>query len=398
MKPINTATVRFTMLAAQGLLNKPVGQASPKDILPAIRRMQYLQIDTIQAVHRSQHLVLWSRLGDFEPEWLDDLHQSGALFEYYAHSLCYLPVEDYPIFRGRMLNDDRVGNGWKKWALAHQDVIQQVREVIEEHGPVCSSDFDSETISTGWGAAKQEKLALQRMFSTGELMIPYRVKFQRYYDLRERVLPDWDDVRALDAQSAKEALILKTVQALGIAKLDWLGGYYYLLKTGMEEILSNLVNEDRLLQVPVEGWDSPGYVHPDQWRLVENCAESDLHPTHTTLLSPFDPLISDRDRTRVVFDFDYKMESFTPVKDRQYGYFCLPILHKGRLVGRLDPKAHRKRKHMEIKNIYLEPGVGVTAELVIALQETLEAFTAWHGMESLEITAADPPELLEALA
>lgn len=398
MNPITQDSVRLAMLAAQGLLDPPTHPAGPEDLLPTIQRMQYLQIDTIQAVRRSQHLVLWSRLGDFEPDWLDDLQRSGALFEYYAHALCYLPIEDYPLFRGRMLYDDRVGNNWHRWASENQEVIQRVRAVIEASGPVCSSDFDSETISTGWGDVKHEKLALQRMFSVGELMVPYRVKFRRYYDLRERVLPDWEDARAMDAQAAKEALVLKTVRALGVAKLDWLKEYYFLLKTGLAAVAEGLVNEGRLQTVQVAGWDGPGYVHPDQAELVASAARGDLTPAHTTLLSPFDPLVSDRGRTRDVFGFDYKMESFTPAKERQYGYFCLPILYKGQLVGRLDPKAHRKQKRMEIKHIYLEPGVAVTAELVESVRSTLAAFTAWHGLETLMIQAADPPELLEALA
>jgi uncharacterized protein len=385
------------MLAAQGLLIPPKKPAKPDDILPIIRRMQYLQIDTIQAVRKSQYLVLWSRLGDFEPAWLDGLHSAGVLFEYYAHALCYIPVEDYPIFRGRMLYDDRIGNGWHQWAAAHPEVVRRVLQVIEARGPVCSSDFESQMISTGWGDVKQEKLALQRMFSTGELMVPYRVKFHRYYDFRERVLPNWDDADALDPQAARETLVLKTVQALGVAKLDWLTGYYYLLKTGLEEIVAKLVDTGRLIQIPVEGWASPGYLHPDHLNLVARCAESQLHPMHTTLLSPFDPLISDRDRAMDVFDFEYKMESYTPVKDRQYGYFCLPILHQGQLIGRLDPKAHRKEKRMQIKKIFLEPDVRVTNALAAALKTTLDAFTAWHGMRSLEISATDPPELMEAL-
>lgn len=385
------------MQAAQGLLSPPNRPAGLKDLLPTIRRMQYLQIDTIHIVHRSQYLVLWSRLGDFEPDWLDNLHRSGALFEYYAHALCYLPLEDYPIFRGRMLYDDRVGNGWHQWASEHPDVIQHVLGVIQEKGPVCSSDFDSETISTGWGDVKQEKLALQRMFSTGELMVPYREKFQRFYDLRERVLPDWEDSNALDAKTVKNALLLKAAHALGVAKVNWMANYYALRKTGLDALVEELVAEGELRKIRVEGWDEPGYVHPDQISLMRRCAEGDLQPSHTTLLSPFDPLISDRDRTRDVFDFDYKMESFTPVKDREYGYFCLQILFQGRLVGRLDPKAHRKQKVMEIKKVFLEPGVDLADGLAAALKGTLEAFTAWHGMETLEISAAEPLALMEVL-
>lgn len=385
------------MLEAQGLLSPPDAPAKKEHLLPTIQKMGYLQIDTIQAVRRSQHLVLWSRLGDHNPSWLDEIHADGHLFEYYAHALCYLPTEDYPIFRGRILHDDRTGNGWQKWAQDHPDIIAKVREVVREKGPVSSSDFDTKTISTGWGDVKQEKLALTRMFAAGELMVPYRENFHRFFDLRERVLPDWDDADALDADSAREALVLKAIKALGIAREDWIAPYYYLLKTDLSQLLADLAGQGRIIEVQVSGWDTPAYVHPHQLEMVHAAADGALIPTHTTLLSPFDPLVSDRDRALALFDFDYRMESYTPVKDRKFGYFCLPILHKGRLVGRLDPKAHRKEKRMEIKKLYIEDGVVVDNELVAALKDTLAQFTAWHEMDSLEITSSVPSDLRKAM-
>ncbi len=398
MSKLTQEAVRWAMLAAQGLASPPESPATKEDILPIIRKMGHLQIDTIRAVRRSHHLVLWSRLGShYNPDWVYQIHAQGDLFEYYAHALCYLPIEDYAIFRGMMLYDQRTGNHWQDWAEKHPEVVSRVRDVIMERGPVCSADFDSETISTGWGDVKAEKLALSRMFSSGDLMVPYRKNFHRYYDLRERVLPDWDDHQALDFESARKALLLKTVSALGVAREDWVAPYYYFPKTGLPEVLVELAAEGRLEPVEVEGWELPAYVHVDQLDLVEAAAEGGLKPSYTTLLSPFDPLVSDRDRARDLFDFDYKMESFTPVKDRQYGYFCLPILHEGHLVGRLDPKAHRKQKRMEIKAIYLEPDVSVDDDLVNAFKDTLAEFTAWHGMEELVITETHPPELREAL-
>ena len=397
MIKLTQEAVRLSMLAAQGLLTKPERKAVKADLLPLIRRMGYLQIDTIQAVRRSQHLVLWSRLGQLEPSWLYEIHKEGVLFEYYAHALCYLPIEDYPIYRGLILYDNRIGNGWKKWGDENQDVIKEVRSIIEEKGPVTSSDFDSQTFATGWGDVKQEKMALSRMFATGELMVAYRDNFRRYYDLRERVLPDWRDERALDQKSAREALLLKAVRALGVAREDWVPPYYHMLKTGIPESLTDLSMRGKLEQVSVAGWDQPAYIHPDNRKMVEAAIRGELKPNHITLLSPFDPLVSDRDRTLVLFDFDYKMESFVPAKDRQYGYFCLPILYNGHLIGRLDPKAHRKDKRMEIKNIYLEPRIEITQEMVESLRTTLLNFTEWHGMESLEIIASDPPELKKAL-
>ena len=397
MIPITKAAVRTAMLAAQGLLSPPNAAAKKEHLLPTIQRMGYLQIDTIQAVRRSQHLVLWSRLGDHEPGWLDEIHAEGQLFEYYAHALCYLPIGDYPIFRGLILHDDRTGNRRQNWAQDHPEIIAKVRAVIGENGPVSSSDFNSKTIATGWGDVKQEKLALERLFASGELMVSYRKKFRRFFDLRERVLPEWDDANALDPDAAREALVLKAIKALGVAREDWITPYYYLPKTGLSAELAELTAREKIIEMQVSGWETPAYVHPDQLTMVRSAAKGDLIPTHTTLLSPFDPLVSDRDRTLSLFDFDYRMESYTPVKDRKFGYFCLPILHKGRLVGRLDPKAHRQEKRLEIKNLYIEDGVVVDDELVDALKKTLAQFAAWHEMESLEITASNPTDLKEGL-
>ncbi len=397
LKTLTQEEVRTAMLAAQGLLHPAEAPATKEDILPFIQRMAYLQIDTIHAVHRSHYLVLWSRLGEYDPTWLDEIHREGQLFEYYAHALCYLPIEDYPIFRGRILYDERVGKNWQGWADANPEIIEYVRSVVKEKGPICSSDFNTPTIPTGWGKLKQEKFALQRMFAAGEMMIPYRVNFRRYYDLRERILPGWDDANALDAKAAHEALILKAVRALGIAREDWVPPYYYLPKTGIQELLRDLAAQGKIIPVAIEGWEQAAYFHTDQTPLLEAIARGDLTPSHTTFLSPFDPLISDRDRTRALFNFDYKMEAFTPAKDRQYGYFSLPILYKGRVVGRLDPKAHRKRKLMEIKNLCLEQGVIIDKYLINALKTTLETFAKWHGMKELRITSTHPSELGEVL-
>ncbi|MEA3326897.1 MAG: crosslink repair DNA glycosylase YcaQ family protein [Chloroflexota bacterium] len=397
MKTLTQEEVRTAMLAAQGLLHPAEAPATKEDILPFIQRMAYLQIDTIHAVHRSHYLVLWSRLGEYDPTWLDEIHQEGQLFEYYAHALCYLPIEDYLIFRGRILHDERIGNKWQKWEAAYPEVIEHVRSVVKENGPVCSSDFNTPTVQTGWGSIKQEKFALQRMFATGEMMIPFRVNFRRYYDFRERVLPSWDDADALNAKAALEALILKAVRALGVAREDWVPPYYFLPKTGVPELLRDLAAQGKIYPVTIEGWEQAAYINPEQMPLLETITRGDLTPSHITFLSPFDPLISDRNRTRALFNFDYKMEAFTPAKDRQYGYFCLPILYKGRLVGRLDPKAHRKRELMEIKNLYLEQGVTIDKDLINALKATLKAFAEWHGMNELLISAAHPSELGEVL-
>ncbi len=398
MMRLTPEAVRHAMLAAQGLLAPPA--APPRhsqDVLSCIRRMGYLQIDTIQAVARSPYLVLWSRLGDYPREWLDELHAGGHLFEHYAHALCFIPLAFFPYYRRMMLDDQRVWSGWRRWAENHPEVLDHVRQRVQGCGPVCSSDFKTVRMDTGWGGAKEEKIALDYLFASGEFMIPYRKKFQRYYDLTARVLPEWDDANAPDFETARRALVREIVRALGAAREDWVAPYLYFSKREITPVLESLAQEGDLLMVDVSDWEQPVYIHPDQVGLVESALVGKLIPAHTTLLSPFDPLISDRDRTRDLFDFDFKLEAYTPVRDRQYGYFCLPILHRGRLVGRLDPKAHRREKRMEIKHIYLEAGFVVDDDFIEALRQTLADFSAWHGMRTHEIGGCDSPELAAAL-
>jgi hypothetical protein len=390
--------VRHAMLWAQGLHTPPDSPPEARrDLLSCIRRMGYLQIDTIQVVARSPYLVLWSRLGDYPREWLHELHAGGDLFEHYAHALCFIPIDFYPYYRRMMLDDRRVWSGWRRWAENHPEVLARVRQRVQDCGPVCSSDFKTERMNTGWGGAKEEKIALDYLFASGAFMIPYRKKFQRYYDLTERVLPEWDDADAPDFETARRELVREVVRALGAAREDWVAPYLSFSRTEIPPVLEALAQEGGLVAAEVPQWEQPVYIHPDQVEPVRQAAAGEKMPDHTTLLSPFDPLISDRDRTRDLFDFDFKLEAYTPVKDRQFGYFCLPILHQGRLVGRLDPKAHRKEKRMEIKHLYLEPGFVPDDAFMAALRRTLMDFTAWHGMQDLEILGCDSPELAAAL-
>jgi uncharacterized protein len=395
---LDVRAVRQALLAAQGLLSPPPeGKPDGEVLLNCIRRMGYLQIDTIQIVARSQYLVLWSRLGHYDPALLDAVHAHGALFEYYAHALCLIPIADYPWYRALMLDPDLVRGGRRRWAKDHPEVIARVREFVHENGPVSSADFDSQRLETGWGGVKAERIALDYLFSVGELMIPYRRNFRRFYDLRQRVLPDWEDSRAPDSAAARRALLTLAVRCLGLARADWVAPYLHFKKTGIPAMLEDLAAEGALGTAVVSGWDQPVYFHPDQEALVRAAARGDLLATHSTLLSPFDPLISDRDRTADLFGFDFKLEAYTPLRERQYGYFCLPILYNGRLVGRLDPKAHREERRMEIKNIFLEPDFTPGDDFVFTLRKILADFTAWHGMEDLTVSRCESAQLAEAL-
>ena len=394
---LSQKNVRHALLAAQGVFSSHQKHASREDLLAAITGMGYLQIDTIQAVRRSHHLVLWSRLEAYDPLWLDEVYADRKLFEYYAHALCYIPMKDYPIYRGLMLSDEKLRRGWKKWADQHPEIISQVLELVSEHGPMSSLDFKTKTIPHGWGNIKNEKLALNYLFEIGELMVTHREKFRRFFDLRDRVLPEWDDADAFDPSSAIEALVLKAIYGLGVAREDWIAPYFFLKKSPIADILTKLLSENRIVQARVQGWELPVYLHCDRLKLVEAISKDDAEPSLTTLLSPFDPVVSDRERALALFNFDYRLEAYTPAKDRVYGYFSLPILHRGQLVGRLDPKAHRKKKLMEIKTIIFEPDIKLDQSLIVGLRKALLDFTNWHQMSRLEINATIPHELREAL-
>jgi hypothetical protein len=187
------------------------------------------------------------------------------------------------------------------------------------------------------------------------------------------------------------------VKALGIAFPAWVPDYFRQTKKGMPQRLEALAAEGLLLRVEVEGFEGPAYVHPDQLGLLEEAASGSREATLTTLLSPFDPLVWDRQRARELFDFDYMIECYTPAPKRRYGYFTLPILHRGQLIGRLDPKAHRAQGVFEIKALHLEPGVAVSEELTVELAAVLRGLAAWHATPDLVIRQSNPPEFAAML-
>lgn len=386
------STVRNIMLAAQGLDKPPAAPAVKKDILAAIRRMGYLQIDTIHVVARSPYLVLWSRLGEYEPDWLDELLAEGNLFEYWAHAACFLPIEDYPLYRRLMLDGSRHWKGkTEAWIDEHRKVVNHVLDHIKEHGETRSSDFTrKDGDKGGWWNWKEEKIALEALFNRGDLMIARRHNFQRIYNLRERVLPNWDDAEAFSYAEVQKTQALKAIKALGVATPAWIADYFYSPVREIQGVLDGLVDEGLIATVEVEEIGR-AYMLTDTAKHVASF--ENITPTLTTLLSPFDPLMNNRKRAKALFDFDYQIECYTPAPKRKYGYFTLPILHRGRLIGRLDPKAHRKDKVFEIKAIHLEPDVKITEELVADVAKAIQDCANWHGTPEVVIRKFEPREL-----
>ena len=397
---------RLLQLAAQGLLHPPRRRARRGDVVAAIERMRQLQIDTIHVVARSPYLVLHARLGDYPMAWLDDALNEGRVAECWAHEACFVGAADLAWHRAWCAER---GKHW-----AHRHAARMYREQragmegllarVRLSGPVRAADFPRPAGSSesGWWAWKPEKRWLEAWFALGELMVLRRERFQRVYDLSGRVLarldPPFDPaVGVLPAADLRRHFILDSVRALGVAPAVWIADYFRLKPRVTEQELAPLLATGELLTVSVQAWDGQGYVHRDNADLLERARGGRLRATHTALLSPFDPLVWDRARLRMMFDFDYSLECYTPATRRRYGYFVLPILHRGRLVGRLDAKAHRADGVFEIKSLCLEPGVPIEPQLVKALAGTLAGTARWHGTPEVRLTRVRPPSLARLL-
>jgi uncharacterized protein YcaQ len=388
---LSLTAARALHLAAQGLLQPRRRKARQPDLMDAIRQMGVLQIDTIHVVARSPYLVLWSRLGDYPQPWLEQALADGELFEYWAHEACFVPIEDYGLYRHRMLNPEAMG--WKysaTWMKERRADVDAVLDHIRANGPTRSSDFERSDgqAGGGWWSWKPEKRSLEVLFTTGALMIAARHNFQRIYDLAERVLPDWDDARMPADDDMRCALVLKAVKAMGCARGAWISDYFRTRPPRLDP--ETLVEQGLLLRAWVDEWDDPIYVHPDHAALLESAAAGALAPTLTSILSPFDPVVWDRRRALELFNFDYRLECYTPADKRRYGYFTLPILRRGALVGRVDAKAHRREGVFELKSLVLEPGVRVSDRFTRDVAGALQRLANWHACPQIQITQATP--------
>lgn len=391
-------------LAAQGLLLAPRARATRKRLLAALARMQLLQIDTIHVVARSPYLVLYSRLGAYPPRWLDEALASGQIFECWAHEACFAPIDAYALLRHGANPREH------HWAYRHAQRMHREHRAhmdrllahIGERGAVKASEFDRprKDKGNGWWGWKDEKRWLEALFALGELMILRRENFQRVYDLTARVLQHAGVPPSLPSPGAGEIRreqAARAIHALGVAQARWVADYFRGAKRYTDADLQPLVDDATLQRIRVKGWDAPAYVHRDHAPLLERARRGRLRATHTTLLSPFDPVVWDRARASVLFGFDYTLECYTPQPKRRYGYFVLPILQRGRLIGRLDAKAHRADGRFEIKTLFLEAGVAIDGRLAADLAQALRECAAWHETPRVLIRRCEPAGLARPL-
>lgn len=396
------SAVRALALHTQGLAAPiELGQLARRDaIYEIVTLLGGLQIDTLQRVQRSHYLTVWSRLGRFDPHDLDRLaygEEERRLFEYWLHGVSLIPLTEYR-HRIPMMRWFRDEGGWNRSWLTkkkNRDLVRDVRARVAREGPLRAVDFKHDSRHRGaWWDWKPAKRALEVLYNRGELMISNRVNFQRVYDLRERVLPEWVDLEEPSWEETARYILARAARSLGICFPTQIADYTYDLKRNeARPFLEALIGEGILQEVRArigDGEVQTLVVHRDNLPLLERAAEGDLQAVRTTFLNPFDPLFYPRGRDMQFWEFEQVLEAYKPARDRRWGYYCMPILNGDRLVGRFDPKLDRKTGVLRLEALYLEDGVAPEDRLVADVADAMRDFMAFHGAHELQIAHKQP--------
>lgn len=371
----------------QGLHQRP--QTNTQDDLKRIiERIGLLQLDSISVVARSHYLVMMARAGLYKREELDNLLMDGFLFETWAHAACQIPMAHYPYYHAYIQQKQLKETKWhiKKLGDESEEIIDKVLETIREQGAMSSKEFENDRKQQGgWWNWKPAKVALEYLFDRGELMVRHRQKFQRYYDLTERVLEGKNLVLDKTLDNYHRWTIEEGLRHVGIGTIGDIADYYREHKRTTLTHIEQMIQAKQVHPVEVASWQDTAYIHNDDLELLEQIQAGEHEPQMTLFLSPFDNLFWYRDRDEMLWDFYYRIEVYTPKPKRVYGYYVLPILHKQELVGRIDPKVDRKKKHLIIHALHLEDTTEVTDDVTQGLIRAFEEFMAFHGCETFEL-------------
>ncbi len=412
--PYPLAAARALALRTQQL-DAPAPDATPDadTIYDTVDRIGWVQLDTLQMVQRSQYIALWSRLGPYDTADFDYLtFGNGAiegdndrrLFEYWMHAACIIPLSLYrftiPTMQGHKY---RQGKRRREWLEdpANIRVLDAVMEHVRENVLARSADFERTDGRRGtWWDWKPAKIALEHLYNTGELTIANRVNFQRIYGITETVLPNWVDTTPPTEEEAYLTLLDKSARALGICTPMQVPDYFHMKRTPAKPLVQRMLDEGTLVPIDVEledGTVAEQVVHRANLPLLERAADGDITPRRTTFLSPFDNLFWARGRDMQFWGFQQILEAYKPAPKRIWGYFCLPILHNGRLVGRFDPKLERREATLRLKHLHLEPGVQPEDDLVADIAGAMRSFMAFHDATDLVIEQSKPRGLRRKL-
>jgi uncharacterized protein len=383
---LSLADARRLAVTAQ-LLATP----EPPSLDGVMGRLGRLQMDPTSAVARAERLVLWSRMGVHDPQVLDRaLWGERSLFEYWAF---IVPVADFGIHRETMRRyprgDSARARYEREWLSANAVFRRYVLANLRRRGPLRSRDLENRAAvpwrTGGWNDGKSVGLMLELLWHGGRIATVGRTGQERIWDLAERVLPVAEP-RLPQPEVARQVLA-RQLRARGVDRSDQFGFVFDGRPPGWERALRELVAEGTAVPASVDGLAGDWLVHRE-------ALEDRFHP-RTTLLSPFEPLIKNRDRTEELFGFRYRLEIYVPREHRQFGYYVLPILHGDRLIGRIDPLFERKERRLRVHAIHAEPEAPPDAGADVA--RAIGELASWLGATEVALSRRLPARWRAAL-
>lgn len=378
---------RRIALAAQALDGVRARPASRAALTRTVDRLGVLQIDAVNVLARAHYVPPFSRLGPYDPSWLDDAaygtkRTKRTLFEYWGHQASLLPVALYPLFRWRMERAAKLAGiygGLARFVRARRKYVGEVLAELRERGPLGAGDLTSSRPRTGgWWGWSDAKRALEFLFWAGEVTTAGRKSFERLYDVTDRVLPS-ELVAAPPprVEDAKRELVRISARALGIATDDDIADYFRLRLGEARPHIAELVEEGALRPVGIEGISKIAYLSRE--------AKLPRAATGRTILSPFDPLVWYRARTERLFGFRYRIEIYTPEHLREHGYYVLPFLDGDTLAARVDLKAARVASTLLVQAAHLEPGADAK-KTAATLAAELRDVATWLGLARITVS------------
>ncbi|PCJ46499.1 MAG: hypothetical protein COA99_02665 [Moraxellaceae bacterium] len=391
-RPKELARLRRLALAAQGLLQAQPYGCGLAGARKAINHIGYVQIDTISVVERAHHHVFYSRVPKFKPAMTNQMLLDGDIFEYWTHAAAFLPIAD---FRFSLPYKHAIKSGQTHWyKTPDKKLMGELLARIRSDGPIRSRDLETNTTKrAGWWDWKPAKKALEQMYMEGDLMVCDREGFQKTYDLTERVLPAHVNSQIPSMEEFAAHIVDKQLRCHGFASLK--GLTYQRRSAELRKAVKALVNE-RVSQRTLEQVQlSSGEVF-----IMETGAFERLLPrlnSRMLILSPFDNSLIQRERLKVLFQYDYQLECYVPAPKRQYGYFCLPLLYRDEFIGRMDCKAHRKTSHLEIKLLHFEQHNYDEGLVITAFVDAIIQFFHFQKCDSVSLTKVHPKHLTQRL-
>ena len=379
---LSRAQARRIALVAQGFRDPRHATPTMRTFSRTLARTGVLQIDSVNVLQRAHYMPLFSRMGPYDTGMLKRASEKAPrrVVEYWAHVAAYMPIELWPYMRHRMDGYRERGHAWTLEKASAQLVDSLISE-IRDDGPKTSRDLDDglprQKVNWGWNWS-ETKRALEYLFISGQIAVARRnSQFERVYDLPERVIPGAVLNQPTPTQhETRVELLRRAARSHGVATVNCLRDYYRLqLERGegsgpILRAIQELVESGELVPTSIEGWQRPAYLHRDA--VVPRKVDA------RALLSPFDPVVWERERTEQIFDFHYRIEIYVPEPKRQFGYYVLPFLLGDRIAGRVDLKADRKAGVLQVKAAYAEPGA--PPETAEELAAELRDLAGWLGL------------------